>query len=516
MPPHHRLEILGEVRACDQVVRLNLDPSKPYSPRGEGDLWPGRATYIHEWAHYFQYTTTPAGLLISRWRREAFWELLRVTTGLGDRPLPAVESLRDEPWARAKFSSYYSTLEMIGEIWAPWQINLDKYPPEFERVELTPQGLRVHFPRGTRSLELPLGFQQFSEGFAWMCEQINLHGTALSEPPRSLATLTYTWGYWALDDRLGGIPRNAVAMRCWDVMNLLMLGALYDHSFIEMSTTRNPDLTHQQIVTEFAKKRISLPRFIFQAFFSISRLEQQLGRHPRRPYTAHANFLRELGLPAPDDILAGTLAFSQDLRNRAMRTVDEGHRGFNEHLKAEVELWETSIHNLEVLRGSLNTALGNPYDLHKAFHRPITTHIHEGGHHWYVVVDHEPIPAHERPIHIERSMLRQNGISILEHIVHQIAFSDHLACYGSPEWTQPINECPFAESCMAHRDKQGIEFCKDTDWRARIATIFMLARSPRDKDFSPAMNHRNTKILGLEEAFEDLRTKVLREEGLLG
>ena len=69
---------------------------------------------------------------------------------------------------------------------------------------------------------------------------------------------------------------------------------------------------------------------------------------------------------------------------------------------------------------------------------------------------------------------------------------------------------------MAHRDKQGIEFCKDTDWRARIATIFMLARSPRDKDFSPAMNHRNTKILGLEEAFEDLRTKVLREEGLLG
>ena len=64
MPPHHRLEILGEVRACDQVVRLNLDPSKPYSPRGEGDLWPGRATYIHEWAHYFQYTTTPAGLLI--------------------------------------------------------------------------------------------------------------------------------------------------------------------------------------------------------------------------------------------------------------------------------------------------------------------------------------------------------------------------------------------------------------------------------------------------------------------
>jgi hypothetical protein len=102
---------------------------------------------------------------------------------------------------------------MIGELWAPWQINLDKYPPEFERVELTPQGLRVHFPRGTRSLELPLGFQQFSEGFAWMCEQINLHGTALSEPPRSLATLTYTWGYWALDDRLGGIPRNAVAMR---------------------------------------------------------------------------------------------------------------------------------------------------------------------------------------------------------------------------------------------------------------------------------------------------------------
>lgn len=59
----------------------------------------------------------------------------------------------------------------------------------------------------------------------------------------------------------------------------------------------------------------------------------------------------------------------------------------------------------------------------------------------------------------------------MEHVLTQLAFDNHVACYGRLDWHRPINVCPAAEQCVAIPRKKGIEFCVDQAWRERIGEI---------------------------------------------
>jgi hypothetical protein len=425
------------------------------------------ATYLHEWAHYVQFSATPVGILLSCFRRRCFATL--------------VDAIVASPHAGrgAALDVYLEGLERFNLNWRTWRDdwyvvkNLDRRSVASVRLELDQMVVELDGLDGV--FTLPIGPAQIFEAWAWLVEQQYrvLEGAEFrfTRDPRQLI---YTWPLFALADRQG-IPVEQLDLisALSQLLPYLFVSCFYDGTALS-SDGKGVRPAFKTMVDELGARGVTSGR----VFWQLLRDRPLTGREkPGAVCPALDEFLGRSGLPALNAMLDQTKmfvatlaeAFEQALGETVAKALEQGGLPELYMTHAEIDLLNTSARNLEVIEQHIEVALMAPVYLRWKV-EPAVCAYDNGDHYVWSVNAYRRLTEEEMIVFEVRSKLRQQ-LAIYEHIVEQYVAGAHLGCYGSPEWAVPINACPVAAECLARTARRGIEFCVDPDWRIKVVEV---------------------------------------------
>lgn len=482
---YRRLKIVGDVRSCDQVIRLH-DTGSTSQIRASGfeidaSNWKDREIFIHEWCHHFQFSTVPVGILVSLIKRNSLQALIRVTDGSRDLkvPLQKPSRLYEEPT-----KDFSQRIDDLNQLWGRWEFPKNT-PDRFKTVRLTSSNLIVTFENG-EDLRLHLNANQLFEGFAWLVECAHRHVEEVPIPERETHNLEYTWPIWVLEEKAGPFQSGTKALKLFfDLIGMVLVSSYYHESlFMLCSGAFNLQIA-KDLAKEFYRKGISFHSVFHHFIRNYSELEMLLDgvREVASLASAFETFVERSGLPKLIDVISCTEqianALSDRIRLEIVDAVSRAGAGANldlDFFRSEWDLFTTSAKNIRVLQENLSICLLSPYPLMDRFSVPVCAVLGPNGYNWPLIWETSDLSGvldSEKSRNRARSQIRQRGLALYEHILFQICFSRHLACYGSPEWQNPINCCQYSVECMATANKRGISFCKDADWRTTVGRILL-------------------------------------------
>jgi hypothetical protein len=475
------LKVLGDIRTSDQVIRLNVvkdggDPVTEDEHRPSGELWEGRGAYIHEWSHYLQFSATPLGIVLSKLRRESFVYLMQTAGLMNDAPMPKAHHVNANKPASEEFEAYIRTLEFLRSVWNPWPENwfcqLGTSSNRVGHVEVTPSGLRVNLEEGTGVFTLPLGPQQIFEAWAWLEEQIHnrLMDVDIDYRPENLL---YTWPVHLVIGIMGTpYVEGRKASVFLDLIGLLLAASFYD----TFAWSYDP-FNKCKIGELLLKKDTRIARVIYQLFRNYAVYDSALHQETIQDFgVAFENYLTGNGLPALREALA-------DLRGVVEGFIQKEEQSFRSHhvskqgrfnlidgnLRSEIDQLKVTAKNLAAMDDNLYKVIIDPYTNAELFEPPLCAEFNGRFYDWKIYTDIFKWKDRDFDDDFRRLYLRQGGFTFLEHIVHQVMFSEHIACYGSPYWPHPLENCDFVKECVQLSGKAGIEFCKEPHWKGLVA-----------------------------------------------
>jgi hypothetical protein len=165
------------------------------------------------------------------------------------------------------------------------------------------------------------------------------------------------------------------------------------------------------------------------------------------------------------------LATTREFLDRTAESLGPADAPLLGDILAEVDILQTSVWNLDTVRANADRALVSPLLLDDDLVPPVCAVERPKGYDWFSVVPLSDQPHPRWGGQTDSRIILREQLSIMEHVLMQLAFGEHLACYGSIDWKLPINFCAVAEQCRALPNKRGIEFCVETAWRQTIGQI---------------------------------------------
>jgi hypothetical protein len=464
------LKVLADTRVADLVIRLTADEGN--SIRRTGQL---TAAYLHEWMHYFQFSVTPVGILMSQYRRSCFLVLRNYfsTDGISS-PDEFVEQL-------ASFKANW-------QAWSfDWYVIGDTRTRDVSRVWLRPDGLRVQLNDLSGTFSLPLGVHALFEAWAWCAEQLYSHTAnyVSFEIPKSPDLLKYTWPMWVLADITGKDIDSLDSADLVGVSPILLIAAFYDRTVLSCSGPGTAP-KFASAVTELEHRNVTIARIIWQMF-----------RDYRKFWNVHLSlentdtYMRGIGLPAlstmldcTNDLLRQSAQICREhIENDQRRYSDQGLTPMMDDTLAEYDILNVSGKNMEIVIGEFDDVLQSPYMVAPKMAPPVCAVEAPDGFEWSTIGFGAQAEAPWREQNESRLLLREQ-LSITEHIMLQHAFGEHLGCYGSPDWRIPINQCPHALTCMELSTRRGIEFCVDPAWRQKVAYVLQATANAQGIDLA--------------------------------
>lgn len=479
------LRILGDTRAADQVVRISKE-SGDRLVAGEADN-----TIAHEWIHYFQFSVSPTGILLSQYRRTCMNTLLEATVaGASER----------------RFEEFLAKLDRFRRNWSRWPHNwysvgqLEDRPIESARLDSEGE-LEVQLVGLDGFFRLPVGVHQIFESWAWVAAAIRdvisdgLNNTI--SVPRDAASLVYTWPFWCLAHEIGCDIESLDLSSVFGLMPLFFITSTADHKILSFEAPRTSGL--RDIQKELARRNITMGRLFWQLLRDLGRTNRSL----QSPIDFD-RYLQRIGVPSPSVILRGTRRLLAEIAQiNAEQTLaltstwaKEGKTFFNLHLLAEADILEVSIQNIDTVLGSPEAAYAYPFRLTSRLIDPVCAIAGPRGYQWgsagFGTTRSQPYEETNA-----RILLREQ-LSIMEHFLMKLAFTNDLACYGA-DWPLPIDPCEHAHSCMSRTDRSGLAFCEDVAWRRKVASLLRAVEYAQPTGFLS-----ESSIPGITRALKDL------------
>ncbi|MBG0565375.1 hypothetical protein [Actinoplanes aureus] len=448
-------KVLADTRSADQVIRLTAEAV----PTGAGGPITTNDIYRHEWTHYLQFSSLPTGVFLSQYRRNCFTNLkslLRDSVDVGGLMADS-------------YFEQFATLKASWEAWpADWYAAYAKADTRIAHVHLDRTGtLHVELEGIDYTVSLGLGLHAIYEAMAWCAAEMTHNFKR--EVPQTVDSLVYTWPLWVLAEATG---RGIGDLRDEELMSLmpfLLLAACYDHRILPKAK-RLPK-SFASMTADLAQRDVTAGRLAWQLFNDYERFWS-------RAMTA-ANcdtYLSEIGLPILPrlfgetmDVIRLSLTEHQQFMSTLNDTALADFTPLLPDLLAEIDLLESSLSNMGTMLTNADRALLSPLMLEQQITQPVCALETPQGYDWFTILYEGDGPT-EKQRSESRVVLRQMA-AIMEHMLTQLAFDKHIACYGQLDWRRPINSCPVAERCMAIPRKRGIEFCTDQAWRERVGEV---------------------------------------------
>lgn len=465
-PHNEALRVLGETRCADQVLRL------PKS--GDGD-WALDATFCHEWAHYFAFSATAVGILLSGYRRRCYEALIGA---VAESPVGARRATT-RPGAGAASSLYLQRLEEFNKNWLTWSNDWHvigrRKTREVDDVNLTPNGLHVRLLGLDGVFRLPIGPSQIFESWAWLVEvlfRVDVEEQSPGEISHRPEALIYTWPVFALAKRR---ETNVDTVDLYEAANELvphLFACLFFDGRVMSAEGKGIPSEFREVAEGLVGRGVTAGRLYWQ----LMRDQPLVARDAEIPATLD-QYLVRIGLPPLSSMVAATTTLVESTRAAFEAALDEmkteaaARGGVLEttHIAVELELLRTSAGNLQKVASHIDVALSAPILLMPYLEPPICAIEYETHYKW-IVAPHFGRSAASFRHQTARVVLRQQW-AMYEHIIEQFVFGSHVGCYGSPEWPLPLNVCPAADACLALTERHGIEFCVDADWRRKVASV---------------------------------------------
>ncbi|MGH9089789.1 MAG: hypothetical protein ACRDZR_00170 [Acidimicrobiales bacterium] len=498
------LRILGETRCADQVIRLKAPPGA--DPREI----PLDATYHHEWAHYVQYSATPIGILLSSFRRACVKAL---SNALVKSPIEFAANRED--LSESDGTDYWGRLDRLNRNWDAWRpdwyVIERRSVREVTSAHLDPRGLLVNLAGLDGQFWLPVGPKQIFEAWAWLVEQMHLVAVEQADRrfmiPRGADSLIYTWPIWAYASQ-HDLPIESIDIAtAFQFLPPLFVSCFYDSRILDLEGRGISD-SFQACVAILKDRRVSCGRLFWQMLHDHHRFDRSV------PISRSMDqYLTGLGIPSLSTMLESTglllermiIVHEENAQQASDYARERGGVANLLHDMVERELLDTSVRNLAVIAKNLERALSMPLALRDHTEAAVCAIEMEDHFAWVIVHLGQPFAGERKVVADNRVRLRQQ-LAIFEHVLFQFADGKHVGCYGSPEWRIPINACPSAVACMDLKDKHGLGFCVDADWRRKVASIL-----------SPVFAHSDTpltdkEVPGITAAIDELWQWIRTEE----
>ncbi|MEU8073122.1 hypothetical protein AB0B20_25525 [Micromonospora sp. NPDC049151] len=455
MPNASLFNVLADTRSADQVIRLTAEAL----PDGAGGPVTTNHIYRHEWTHYFQYSALPTGFFLSQYRRNCFTRLKDLLR----------QPRNGKHFALDPFFEQLSSFNAIWEAWPPdWYSAYTRADTQVVEAHLTRAGiLEVRLAKPDYVISLPLGLHAVYEAMAW-CAAAITHQFQ-QDIPRTVDAFVYTWPLWVLADATGRDLDDVRDEERMALMPFLFLASCYDDRIMP-NTARLPE-SFAAMSAELSRRDVTVGRLTWQLFRDYERFWSR----PLNLANCDA-YLRGIGLPAltrlfEETMHVGRLSLTEHKRflDNLSETLPPDYAPLLPDVLTEVNLIENSLHNLGVVIADADRALTWPLLLEPELIPPVCALETPNGYQWFSIRHENDGPADVERLE-SRVILRQLA-AIMEHVLMQLSFDTHVACYGPLDWHQPINACPAASRCMALPHKRGIEFCVDQAWRERIGEV---------------------------------------------
>lgn len=480
------LQVLADTRCADQVIRLTRDAT---SMTSSGNIEITTAVR-HEWMHYFQFSATPTGVMLSQYRRDCFASLkIALTQSVGDN---------------FDFDIFEEDLDHFKSMWQAWPPNWYEVertgPHDISKVILRADGLHVNLVGSRLWHRLPIGHHSVYEAHAW-CASAAFNDETDPAIPKGADHLLYTWPAWVLADLTHRRIEEITAADISTALPILLSSICYDYRILP-GPGPIMSVEFQAIREELAGRGVTIGRLVHQLFSDYQRFWENI------PLCNETNsYLTRIGLPTISTMLEQTADMTklmiEDREHFVESAPDEagpGHIPYINDVLAEIDLLRTSLSNLELVAiGPVtNLALHSPLHLIAGLVPPVCALEDSQGYRWFSFSTSKESPWKDQG---ERIVLRQQ-LSITEHVLMKLAFGSDLACHTGVEWKLPINACPAAADCMALISKRGIEFCVDPAWRSVIGLLI-----------PGIFNHKN--VDPSEQEFPGIREAILEAQRIL-
>jgi hypothetical protein len=448
-------KVLADTRSADQVIRLTAEAV----PAGLGEPITTSDIYRHEWMHYFQFSSLPTGVFLSQYRRNCFTKLKSLLRDSADIGNVSTDSYLEQ----------FATFKDSWEAWpADWYAGYAKGDARIAEVQLDRAGtLHVAIKGNDYTISLNLGLHAIYEAMAWCAAEMPHNFER--EVPRTIDHLVYTWPLWVLAEATGRELDDLRSEERMSLMPFLLLAACYDYRILPQSK-RLPE-SFVNMTAELAASNVTAGRLAWRLFHDYERFWS-------RAMTA-ANcdtYLEEIGLPTLSRLFDETmnvvrlsLAERQEFVSTLQDTLPAGFVPLLPELLAEIDLLESTLANMGAMLADADHTLLMPLLLEQRITQPVCALETPQGFNWFTIL-YEGDGEAEKQRSESRVVLRQMA-AIMEHLLTQLTFDRHLACYGHLDWRRPINVCTVAEQCIAIPRKRGIDFCTDQAWRERVGEV---------------------------------------------
>ncbi|MET7879823.1 hypothetical protein ABZS52_23190 [Micromonospora profundi] len=455
IPNTSLFKVLADTRSADQVIRLTAEalPLGVLGPLTTNEI------YRHEWTHYFQYSAVPTGFFLSQYRRNCFTRLKGLlrqpTNGEGFALDPFFEQLDRfnaswEAWPTDWYAAYTTADTLIAE------------------AHLTRAGiLEVRLNNPDYIISLPLGLHAAYEAMAW-CSAAMTHQFR-RDVPRTVDSFVYTWPLWVLADVTGRDLDEIHDEERMTLMPLLFLASCYENRVLP-NPAGLPE-SFAMMSEELTRRDVTVGKVAWQLFHDYERFWSR-----RLDLSNCDNYLRGIGLPPLSRLFEETMSVvrlglteHQRIADNISETLPPDHTPLLPEVFAEIDLIQNTLLSLGTVLANADRALTWPLLLERDLTPPVCTLETPHGYQWFSIRYENDGPAEIERLE-SRVILRQLA-AIMEHVLMQLSFENHVACYGQLDWRQPINICPAAIQCMALPHKKGIEFCVDQAWRERIGEV---------------------------------------------
>lgn len=455
MPSASLFKVLADTRSADHVIRLTAEalPNDLRNPITTNEV------YRHEWIHYFQFSAVPTGVILSQYRRNCFTrlkDLLRQPTDGGG-------------FALDPFFEQLGSFNASWEAWHPdWYSFCTSADARTAEAHLDRTGtLQVRLASPDYTISLPLGLYAVYEAMAWCA--VEMAHRFQRNVPRTVDAFVYTWPLWVLADVTGRDLDDVRDEERMTLMPFLLLASCYDNRIMPNPATLPESFASMS--AELSRRNVTVGRFTWQLFYDYERF------WTRELNLANCDgYLMGIGLPALSRLFEETMGVVGCSLAEHRRFLDDvsgnlpsNHTPLLADLLAEVDLLQTSLSNLGAVLADADRALICPIMLEQKLTPPVCALETPHGYQWFSIRYDGDGPAEKE--RLESRVILREMAAIMEHVLMQLAFDTHVACYGPLDWRRPINMCPAAEQCMALPQKKGIEFCVDQAWRERIGEI---------------------------------------------
>ncbi|WP_280385769.1 hypothetical protein [Nocardia wallacei] len=484
-------KVLADTRCADQIIRLSSDEIPTIAP-GQGNL---PDSFMHEWTHYFQFSTTPTGIYVSQYRRNCISTLRNIVLQHG----------ADEVFMQP----FIDRMDLFRSVWQSWPRHwhqlTNSEPKYISSATIRPDGLHVQLQDVEITTRLPLGMHALYEAYAWCASAFFGSEDLVGAIPREADLLIYTWPIWALADNLDRDVNQLTASDIVGLLPLLLIACSYHHPALPTNASWHTRrfIESSEILRE---RNVTVTLMVWQ-------LLRDYQRFWNRPLSIGNvdSYLERVGVPSLSTVLeltAESIAkmseLSTSLLHDSQYSLQNGQIGYTVDQLAEIDILQATAANLAVLRNNIDGALISPLMLVRDLAPPVCAVERPNGYEWFsmTALADEPHPAWSDQTD-SRILLREQ-LPIIEHMLMQLVFGSNLACYGPFDWRLPINPCPAAQECMSLTNKRGIEFCVDSAWRRKIAELVAAIHNYRATDPS------EDDIPGITAATDEYRSLVRR------